>query len=1055
MMYKYPTPALLIFALFLLLPTIAVSQDNYTPNDKNDLSSAVIDYITDLDRDTLEQTAGFIGIPFSRNDSKAVIVTRLIKFIRSNESLINEFNISGDPISVKLSTVNYDFVIRSDYNFTLRITDGDISYYQILFLNCEVDLPGFYFSADSVVINIYSEPGTLINTSDIEIMTGGNIRLKIIDYIFTAERLFIYPDTLQALLYDVRIYAPELLPFVLRADDVKMLSAEELIAYNVELGGSANPIFPHYRLTAGKLWIYPNLENLSINSFFASNVTFNVGQSSIFFLPFIFQSNFSTGVRAGIKYEQSIGFYIQTTTPFNIFGYSNAFVIDYFQKMGLYFSLSDDIRILDSMEISLSIAYDRAVRYTGKDKNHNGFLSNYVDINNDGKHTETFNSLRYFINLDFPYVIHEGNMYKPSDTLTITKQKSLIECIVSDNKHFNISELINNFIKNSKSGFNIEFMKISDPLFREQFIDFPRSTDFILTDDIIYREKNILIYTPEAPGNPSNAMTVFGSVFLKSDYLKINLSTNLLWAFKSKTGELNPYDVLNYYGLQLYSSTFPELNISYERAVSSDIIGDVISIFSENWSAVKNSCGIELELPLEVGISYNITSKTTYIKDNTDIKPNSQSDNIIEDAGEIQEQKDIEKLVIIHKTPLSFKFKFLNIDVNSEYQLERYFQHTKEKYGEPAEKLLYNDLEQTRYNWSWIVDSNLSLSFMKNYDYLSIITGVNIKYQKSGYFYDLLYQTGITDTKPIYDPVINNYGDVLKFENIYFSFLKTTFVLEGLNIPLLLTDEDYGELGTTIEFVNREGKKIKMLVNEKYLFEQKQSLYLDFTITNTIIKNLKIIMNYREKYRLDAEDYSNGGRDEARLLYGYPTLFGGKGESLKLILEYDSSDDLYIGNEIIIRDLKLNMEYTHYYGKNNYKQNKITLGIFIDADITKYWFLSFSYEISNRSIWRYFKSNDNPNPRNIFTDLLWSISVWDVEALQKTYWKINYMAVSINHDLDEWRLSLSIQLYPKIINGYLIFYPTIALSITLIDLPELSGGIEGDGKIDKFIFDRY
>jgi hypothetical protein len=210
---------------------------------------------------------------------------------------------------------------------------------------------------------------------------------------------------------------------------------------------------------------------------------------------------------------------------------------------------------------------------------------------------------------------------------------------------------------------------------------------------------------------------------------------------------------------------------------------------------------------------------------------------------------------------------------------------------------------------------------------------------------------------------------------------------------------------------------------------------------------------------MDFIDYRAGGREEAIVRYGLPSLFGGRGYSLRILSKYRLPIDLFLLNSIYINDIRLNIDYKHYYGKEATKRDNLILAFLIDFEVLPFWRFGISYEVENKELWKYelfgYTHPDNTNPRGVLEDIWWALSIWDAEKLQKTYWKIKSLSINIDHDLAEWKLLVSLQFYPRVFDHYIVFQPLLSVTIIFLDFPDFSGGAEGDGRFDNYIYDRY
>lgn len=1043
-------------------PAINLSQNKSMVNEESSqdrLTEDLIEIIVSLDTSVLQRFAEFLGLRIDKN-SDIIIRTQIIQIIKETFQLVHPINKKDNRIEIIIPFQTDQLSIQCDNYIIKDVIKNEIAYTQYVFFSCRATFSDYEISTDLLVMNKTIDSKD--NTLNIELMTAANSKIIIDSYIFQSEKVFIYPQSLQMLLYDVYVYLPGVLPFVIKANEVKIMSEAEIILTDAVLLSEANPLRPHYQIHIGTIWLYPDIEDLTLGDLFASNLTFQLGQTKLLYLPFFFQTGFSTGINTSIRYEQSLGFYLQTTAPFKLLDYSNALIFDYYQKMGLYLSVVETISPLPFLNIDASLAYDRAVRFIGTGVGHWGELSNYVDTNYDGKETETFNSLRYYLSVETPFTFYKGEAVNLERGIKKYGDLSILD-ILYKLKPQTFEKWGKLLINNALTGFDFVGFILSDPLFKEQFMEFPRQEYFKFQEDIIYKEDNIAIYTPDSPGSSTNGMRIYGELYFKTLGIDAGLRLDALWSFRSRLGKLNPYDVLSYYALQPRSVTFPDFWIDTHNMLSENLIDDLIRlgyiIFNPDKGFTSLSAIIpdfELSLPIKYRFRFQTMTKWSFVEDDTEIKPDNDSTSLENlNQGEVEQNKTIDKTTFSYSLPLLFSYSFIKYTLRTDYELIYKYYHTRTDIDSTEEELRTYDRQETGFSWEWGLYSLLAFDFLTNFEYLNLGFGASLSYEKSGEFDDLLFQIGFKQNEKGESKYINP-GETLEIEEIYFSFFKSTLSLSGLNFPLLLTDEEKKNIGQTITFTNDEGETIYHVIDTNYLLEKKKNKHLNLLFTTSLIDNLSLSMEYVEARRLDYQDYAEGGRQAVLNKYGYPSLFGGKGESISFIGEYKNDLEQLLFNELLIRDFRFNAQLHHFFKNSKAHNDNILLSLALDLDITTLWSISLTYEVENRNIYRYFKHSDNPNPTNLFIDLWYALSFWDADRLQNTYWKMKRLSLSINHDLAEWRMIFAVDLAPRMFNDqFVVFQPTFIFTVKLLDFPDYSGGLDGDGKIKSFIYDRY
>jgi alkylhydroperoxidase/carboxymuconolactone decarboxylase family protein YurZ len=174
-------------------------------------------------------------------------------------------------------------------------------------------------------------------------------------------------------------------------------------------------------------------------------------------------------------------------------------------------------------------------------------------------------------------------------------------------------------------------------------------------------------------------------------------------------------------------------------------------------------------------------------------------------------------------------------------------------------------------------------------------------------------------------------------------------------------------------------------------------------------------------------------------------------------------------NEILLNNLKIDLEYKHHFGDpylfdktdpdiidfDQFKKDYLSITLTLDMKITTLWTISISYSVRNSAIYKYFYEVDDTHRHvDFFQDLIDAFNLWDEAALRGTNWKMKHLNFTITHDLAEWLMTFTIGLSPVAGNTMITFQPTISLSIVFLDLAGFDGGINGDGVINQFFYDR-
>ncbi|MFW5799591.1 MAG: hypothetical protein ACOCV8_02150, partial [Spirochaetota bacterium] len=652
------------------------SDDEEEEEDKSS-KEKLKEVLLNLDKNIIIEIANALDIEYEQGASKEEIINKILEnieiLVTDKEEEAEQEDVEDDEseqqeeaeqeddtdrtnIQTPISGENWNIKFDLLFSRTIKVRDRE---YNLLIImgNCNVTFEDNKIYSDMFILKRAKD-----DPSDIEVMAYGDIEIQAGNNKFIAEKAFFYPETFRTILYDVIAYFPPR-PFIVKAKIIKLLSGtDEVIGTSVDATTSYLE-FPHYKFTGSKLWYYSDNQNI-----FITNMTFQVGQTTLLYFPFAFQTEFSSGVATDFRYLQGLGFYLQNTFPVNIFNFNNIVHFDYYQKLGLFFEPENDIK-LGPLNLSFAVAYDRAVQYIGNipGRDRESF-SNFVDINNDGLELENFNSFRYYIEFNSPLIIYKG---EEVDLEKYLEEKGNLEILdkLSEDEINSLESYIKSFIANLSVRSNLSFYKISDPNFDSQFLSFPRKTTFDLGDTIDYNETAYSYHRgsiPTVPGTGGNSMSVQSSINASSSGLSLGISGNWNWSFRSKVGELNPYDVINYYDIQQNNISFPIFNFGINTRLRDNLINDFLYLFYEifypeiGFEDVNELVdGLRFTLPLSYSIRFSHRTVTALITDDsTDIKP-TEDDLINKNFGEIKSERSNETTTFNYGLPLSISYNSL------------------------------------------------------------------------------------------------------------------------------------------------------------------------------------------------------------------------------------------------------------------------------------------------------------------------------------------------------------------------------------------------------------
>ncbi len=140
-----------------------------------------------------------------------------------------------------------------------------------------------------------------------------------------------------------------------------------------------------------------------------------------------------------------------------------------------------------------------------------------------------------------------------------------------------------------------------------------------------------------------------------------------------------------------------------------------------------------------------------------------------------------------------------------------------------------------------------------------------------------------------------------------------------------------------------------------------------------------------------------------------------------------------------------------------FSESRLSLGVSSKISIGKDFTLSFAGTSQNTSAWRYytflFKPSGGFDPddysRNIFSDLVDAISIWDSAALKRSLMKLSTLSVSMQQNLHDWDLGATVSAAPLLVEvaGGKPYY-TLDISFSVLvkwhDIPGISTTITKD-----------
>ena len=243
-----------------------------------------------------------------------------------------------------------------------------------------VRLSDGYFLADLVIVDSKRK----------EVYAEGNVIYKSKDSVIHAERI-IYDQKLGAgIMYNASGYKD---PVHFLGKNVRQLSEGKLSVSHVYFTGcAAEP--PHYNFYARKVWLYED------DSLAAAGVLYYVGGVPLLPLPFLYASDWGTGIISQFGHSQVQGFFWQNTYQFSVpealtsdwMPLSYRFTADYYEKTGHVFGLemfrfSPNLNYFIDVEAAQFKRYELISDYREKDQ---------ISVTNQVRHSDGTYGKEYY-----------------------------------------------------------------------------------------------------------------------------------------------------------------------------------------------------------------------------------------------------------------------------------------------------------------------------------------------------------------------------------------------------------------------------------------------------------------------------------------------------------------------------------------------------------------------------------------------------------------------------------------------------------------------------------
>ncbi len=235
---------------------------------------------------------------------------------------------------------------------------------QIKFIgNVKIRFDGNMLKARTVIVTSRSNRVTDITAYD-------RVEFRFSDQIYLADFMSFNPETKQGLLRNVRSFikgtaadgsAAVSSPvsaeggWYYHADKATILSEKRIVLENVSFTFTPSE-YPYYHFYAARLWYFKD------DLIYAFNVTYTVGEGNFFYFPFFMRWEKKTGIKSAVGQERRIGWYNMNTLDFDEWNGSFDIGLDFYERLGQYgllnYTLKKPAGILQSFNFQFQGAND-------------------------------------------------------------------------------------------------------------------------------------------------------------------------------------------------------------------------------------------------------------------------------------------------------------------------------------------------------------------------------------------------------------------------------------------------------------------------------------------------------------------------------------------------------------------------------------------------------------------------------------------------------------------------------------------------------------------------
>ncbi len=876
----------------------------------------------------------------------------------------------------ELESKKKDDFIRFKAESIVATREPDVKGYKrvFLFAKVEVMFRNKTLYADAVTIKLDK------NDDPVEVMAVGNLLLEDSKKNrITGKKIYYFPQIQRAIIYDAVALNK---PFFLTGKKIHQVDSSKYIIYD-GIMTTCNLANPHYGMTYSKAWYYDGQQ------MWAANVEYQVGGTTLLYLPFFFRSMESTGIKTAFGYEKGIGWFMHNTWVYKSKEDHYAMTIkgDYYQRMGIYLGYEFLYKKgTDMFSFDSAIAIDRSLKYVGGDD----VFTNYFDQDGDGVPDES-NNFRWRVKIDGSH-----GLFSSSDGLN--------------------------------SAIAYGFKTQGEPYFQSQF-ESRRKLDFDMWELLTLPTNALLGETTEqameGAGSGFGSTTgqeIYFSLKNKLKGLSVNISGNFTFLLQRDDTNLlsppnNPYKTSSYKNYK-HITTFPQIDIAFadtfqiigkdkpktvaqkkseqdkakkqEETYQKEILQDgqykTLAQTTEDSSSssqnldkdeylppeVKRKNKLVMNLPFIYSLGLNFAEKK-YYNTGTD---NSLSSDIFNTSANLS-----------INTPFTLTYRFLTFKVTNSGSIKNFTQKTKNASAEQDA----TDDELTYTSWNTTLGGELEFHFFDEYKYLELIFGGGVTWSKSDRFDKIVYSSGTYQNEAGRSEALSVQASV--------TFLKTKFAIAFAdNLYISAANQALIDAGTTTEDTVLKDQKGNLV------FTTHSETFSFLTIDNSY--------TYSRRYNLDVSNL--------------------------LSLNFKILDRHHLFGPLYLNSLTHSVSWYHDF--QNPRGSYLTSTFAINFNLTKDWSFIYQATSANKQLYRYSDSLSQrygySGSRNFFEDLLDSFNFFDKSKRERSYFNLEKMTFKLQHDLHDWMMEFRVDLYLKQFNnGPYYFEPTLYFVIYLKALP--------------------